>query len=80
MRSIPLTELMTPDFLASCSKFSSLDDLLHTSGFMIARSEEIETLPDYEWDKFIGQHTIYSNWKEMLGSAAEKWATKRLGF
>jgi hypothetical protein len=77
-RSIPLNELMTPDFLAACSTFSSAEELFERSGFKVESQEDFAAIPDEPWDEFIRVNTSYFNWQEMLQAAGAAWAKAKL--
>lgn len=77
-QNVPVSELLTSRFLEGCSRFSSVDELFKASGCKIESPEDFKAVPDDQWDAFIRTNTSYSNWKEMLGSAAKEWTKKRL--
>ncbi|EBQ6113496.1 hypothetical protein DAZ36_25185 [Salmonella enterica subsp. enterica serovar Enteritidis] len=76
---VPLTDLLNPAFIASCSKFSSVEELFDASGFKIESAEDLKAIPDAEWDSFIKSNTTYESWLEMQKSAAVLWAKGKLG-
>jgi hypothetical protein len=76
---IPLSDLLNPTFIASCSKFSSVEELFDASGFKIESPEDFKTIPDDEWDSFIQSNTTHENWLEMQKSAVAQWTKKKLG-
>lgn len=76
---IPLTELLSPAFISSCSRFSSVEELFEASGFKIESAEDFKAIPDLEWDSFVKANTTYENWLEMQKSAAAQWTKKKLG-
>ena len=69
----PLSELLTPSFISSCSKFHSYDDMLVQSGVKVESDEDFKE----EWNKFIAENTTYSNWESMLEAAIEVWMKSR---
>jgi len=77
-RSIPLNELLTPDFLAACSTFSSAEELFERSGFKVESQEDFAAIPDEPWDEFIRVNTSYFNWQEMLQAAGAAWTKAKL--
>jgi len=79
-RSIPINELLTPDFLAACSTFSSAEEMFERSGFKVESQEDFAAIPDDAWDDFISVNTSYLNWQEMLQQAAAAWVKARLRF
>ncbi len=78
-QSVPLTEMLTPSFMASCSSFTSAEELFEASNFEINNVEDFKAIPDIEWDLFIGNNTSYLNWSEMLKAAGTKWTIDKLG-
>ncbi|MFB0725015.1 hypothetical protein ACEU6F_04975 [Aeromonas salmonicida] len=76
---VPLTDLLNPAFISSCSKFSSVEELFDASGFKIESTEDFKAIPDAEWDSFIKSNTTYENWLEMQTSAAAQWTKSKLG-
>lgn len=78
--SVSISELLTPEFLASCSAFSSVEELFEASGFKIESTEDFEAVPDSEWEWFIQQNTSYTNWVEMQEAAAAIWMKRKLGW
>ena len=77
-QSVPLNELLTPDFLATCSTFSSADELFERSGFKVESKEDFAAIPDEPWDEFIRSNTSFFNWKEMLQAAGAAWVKSKL--
>ena len=79
-RSVPINELLTPDFLAACSTFSSAEEMFERSGFKVESQEDFAAIPDEAWDEFIRSDTSYLNWGEMLQAAGAAWAKSKLDF
>ena len=76
---IPLTELFPVGFLTKYTAFSSWEELVQTSGFEIASREDVQNIPEAEWNDFIARHTQFSTWEQMQQTAAVAWATRQLG-
>ena len=79
-QEVPISELLSPDFLARHTEFASLEEMFLASGFTVETAEDFERIPDDEWDSFIRSHTQFSNWGEMLGAGSKEWAARKLGF
>ena len=77
--SIPINDLLTPDFLATCSTFASAEEMFERSGFKVDSQEDFAAIPDDAWDDFISANTSYLNWQEMLKAAGAAWMKARLG-
>jgi len=72
--NVPVAELLTPWFLASCSGFASLDEMLQASGF-----NDFGAAPETDRDAFIKKNTSFDSWHKMLAAAAAAWTKKQLG-
>jgi len=77
-QSVPLNELLTPDFLATCSTFSSAEEMFQRSGFKVESREDFAAIPDEPWDDFIRSNTSFFNWREMLQAAGAAWTKNKL--
>jgi hypothetical protein len=79
-QNVPITELLTPDFLLRCSRFHSAEEMFKASGFKVDTAEDFAAVPDAAWDEFIRANTSFPTWEAMLGEAGGAWAARRLGF
>jgi hypothetical protein len=75
---VPIGELLTPSFLACCSRFSSVDQMFQTSGFKIDTNEDLESIPESDWDTFIKTNTSFESWRQMLEAAGADWTKRQL--
>jgi hypothetical protein len=73
-----LAELLSPEFMASCSAFSSMEELFDASGFKVKTQEDFAAIPESDWEWFIQQNTSYTSWAEMQQAAAAIWMKKKL--
>ncbi len=78
--SVPLPDLLTPDFLRRCSRFQSVEEMFEASGFKVESEDDFSAIPDTEWDEFVRANTSFPSWEVMLGKAGGAWAARRLGF
>lgn len=76
---IPISELLTGDFVSQHTSFSSADEMFEASGFKIQTQEDFAAIPDVEWDTFIRSISSFDDWQSMLGAAGQAWAKRRLG-
>lgn len=79
-QSVSLGDLLSPTFLSQHTNFASLDDLVQRSGFKIESQEDLDNLPQDEWDSFIAQNSSFSTFQELLQAAAVEQIKKQLGF
>jgi len=78
-QEVPLSELLTPGFLAKHTRFLSEDEMFEASGFKVETAEDFANIPDEEWDNFIQQNTPFASWSDMLSAAGTEWTQKKLG-
>ena len=76
--SIPLGDLMNPSFISSCSQYSNFEELIEASGFKVESKEDLEAIPDQEWEQFIQKNTSYEGWIEMQQDAGIRYLTANL--
>ena len=77
--NVPLSELLTAEFLKTYSRFNSLTEMFNASGFVITNADDFKTVPDDQWDEFIKQNTSFADWNELLAAAAKVWTKDQLG-
>ena len=77
-RSVPMDELLNPDFMIRFTNFSSFDDLIEKSGYTVKTEEDFERIPDKEWDEFISVNTQFSSWQDMLNLAGYEYFQQQL--
>jgi hypothetical protein len=53
--------------------------MFEASGFKVESPEDLEKIPDAEWDQFIQQNTPFPTWSEMLSAAGTEWMQRKLG-
>jgi hypothetical protein len=46
--SVPVPDLLTPDFLRRCSRFQSAEEMFEASGFKVESAEDFAAIPDAE--------------------------------
>ena len=77
--TVPMTELLSPGFVSSHTKFANAEEMFEASGFKIESQDDFAAIPDAEWDEFIRSISSFSDWQSMLGEAGTAWAAKKLG-
>lgn len=78
-QSVPLSEVLTDEFVQKNSHFDSLEKLVNASGYTVESQEDFEAIPDEEWDRFISENTSFDFWQEMIDSAGAFYAKNKLG-
>jgi hypothetical protein len=78
VETISLGEVLTPAFVASCSRFSNVQELFDASGFQIHSTEDLKLVPDDQWDKYISDNTTFPDWLSMQKEAHREWLAGKL--
>ena len=78
--SVPVSELLSPNFMQRNTKFETFDAMLEASGFKAETQAEFDAIPDDKWNVFIASTTRFSSWQAMLEEAGAEWVKKGLGF
>jgi hypothetical protein len=71
---IPLTELLSDDFIREYTDFKSLQTMVDTCGI-----EKLKEPNNPKFIKFISTHTRFSTWEEMLEKAITRYTKRKLG-
>ena len=79
-QKIPMSEVLTSDFISRSTKFSSLEELLEASGFKIESQDDFAAIPVDDLDRFIRSNSLFDSWNALLSTAGSEWAKKKLGF
>ena len=77
---IPIDDLLTNSFMKKYSNFSNFDEFLEAGNFVVNSQEDFEAIPENEMDSHVSKTTKFSSWDDMLGTAGEEYALKRIGF
>jgi hypothetical protein len=77
--SVPLVELLNPNFVTSHTKFSSAQEMFEASGFTINSQEDFAAIPTDKLDEFIRDNSTFPSWREMLSSANKSWLAREFG-
>nr|WP_017850600.1 hypothetical protein [Leptospira interrogans] len=69
-QDIGLLDLFSKEFMSDNTKYSTLEEMLKSSSFIIESEEDFKNLvKDPDWNAFVSQNTKYKSWKEMFDSA-----------
>lgn len=77
--SVPLTELLTPKFMATHTKFATINDMFAASSYEINSREDLDGIPEKPWDDFIKSISDFSDWQSMMDAAVRDWTAAKLG-
>ncbi len=73
-REVPLSELMTDDFIRTHTDFQTLQAMFDASGV-----ENPEEISNEKFSKFIATHTRFGTWEEMIELAHTEYIKRKLG-
>lgn len=77
-RSIPLTDLLCSEFLLKYTDFGSVEELFRAGGHEVESQEDFERISDEERDQLARNHTQFSTWDDLIGTAAREWTEREL--
>jgi hypothetical protein len=78
-RTVPLEELLTPEFVRAHTRFQDAEGLITASGFKVDSASDFKAIPDEEWNAFIRSASDFADWDSMLGAALKEWTARKLG-
>lgn len=74
--NVPLSELLTSEFMLLHTDFQSVEEMLRESGFTIETEKDLDAVPLEVFDDFIRRRTRFASWREMLSRAAHDYVAK----
>lgn len=77
---VPMSELLTPEFVSRNTRFANADEMIRASGLRIESAGDFDALPNDEWNDFIRSESHYTSWKAMTRVASGEWMWRRLGY
>ena len=60
------------------TKVVSFDALIDAGGFTVESQGDCDAISDVEWQNVVREHTSFSSWQDMLGKAAEEYASRKV--
>jgi len=76
-REVPFSELFDQSFMATHSKYANIGDFFDAGGFDINSPDDLEAIPDDEFDQHVNANTHFNSWKEMLQTATSEYHKKK---
>lgn len=77
--TVPVSEILTDNFLLQHTSFSTAGEMFKASGFKIETQEDFASIPDNDWDNYIRSISSFNSWQSMLDAAGQEWAKRKLG-
>lgn len=76
---VPLGELFNDGFMQKYTDFDSIKEFFKASPWAVESEDDLEAIPEDEFDEYVSQHTRFPDAEEMQGKAAEEWTADQLG-
>lgn len=70
---IPLEQLFTEDFMQLYSEFRSFEAFLEASEWDVEKQEDVEAIPEDEFDSYVDDQTDFPSWEVMYETAAKRF-------
>ena len=77
---VPMSELLTPEFIFRHTRFATAEDMIRASGYRIESAADFDAVANDGWNDFIRAESRYSSWKAMTRVASGEWMWRRLGY
>lgn len=75
---VPFSEIMSPSFISSNSKFANFDEFARGAGYKVETAEDLRAIPDEPWDAYVRSETPFESWAEMLKAGIVAHAKRSL--
>lgn len=72
---VPASELFNDDFMRRNTQFQTFQAMCDAGGV-----ETKEEIAGDGFSQFIGTHSRFSGWSEMIQAAGAEWAKRKIGF
>lgn len=76
---VPLDELFNPSFMRKYTDFESIEEFFEESQWTVESEEDLDEIPEEPFNKYVNDHTVFSNQDEMMKKAGEEWTVDQLG-
>ncbi|MDQ6768958.1 MAG: hypothetical protein M3Z54_03105 [Gemmatimonadota bacterium] len=76
-QSVPLSELLPPNYMAQNTDAPNVEAFLLGAGFGVTK-ESFPDLPSAELDTYTRAHTRFDSWSDLQADAAKEYITRQL--
>ncbi len=77
--SVKLDNLLSREFLATCSRFTSCTEFFAACDPGLITIDDVNAFPQDQLDAFVRDNTTYRNWNVMFGDAGAFYVKKQIG-
>jgi len=75
---VTLDDLFPPEFMHRYTDFPTIQAMADASGFKVESQQDLEAIPDADWDAFVRSHTRFQTWQDMQAKGGEEYVVRRL--
>jgi hypothetical protein len=75
---IPIRELFDDEFVRAHTAFETFDEMVAASPSPADTADELELIPDGEWDAFVAETTAFADEEELVFAAIDTWVARQL--
>ncbi|MNK43719.1 hypothetical protein D3C87_624340 [compost metagenome] len=79
-KNVSFEELFDKSFMEKYTTFTNFTDFLVDGGFVVNSKEDLEAIPDDEFDDYIRKSTKFESWSDMQEEAVGAYVARQLGF
>lgn len=72
-----LGELLNPNFMRRHTQFTTVEEMFAQCGFPASTREEIEAIPQADFDAFVARTTQFGTWSELYRCAGQELVSRR---
>ncbi len=75
---VAFDDLFPPEFMRRHTSFPTIQAMADASGFKIESQQDIDAVPDADWDAFVRSRTRFQTWQDVQAKAGEEYRVRRL--
>ncbi|NMO95544.1 hypothetical protein [Paenibacillus lemnae] len=79
-RSVPVEQVLTPDFMAKYANSASVEHFFEAGGFLVKNDEDFDALPQEPLDQYVRETSSFDSFQDMVDKAVREYIVRNLGF
>jgi len=76
---VPLSELFPEEFMRKHTSHNSVEEFFDSSPWTVESEEDLEEIPDEEFDEYVQTETNFEDEEAMTDAAVEEYVARQLG-
>ncbi len=73
---IPFIDLFNRSLMSEYTKFNTIAEMFEASGHVIETKDDLNNIPEDEWEDFVCRTTSFHSWEDMLVKAASLYVAE----